>query len=107
MDLEFLRHLYFWRPLSRQPSPAFLLGAGAAFWFVIMVGADFYLGRVPTLRDVADYLAVSLIMSPLGGLVIALKGGWIQQRYGRQLLLGIVVIVVVGILAAWLIGLAA
>ena len=107
MDLEFLRHLHFWRPVSRQPGRALLLGAGTAFWFVVMVGSDLYLDRVPTLREVGDYLALSLAMSPLGALVIALKGGWIQQRYGRQLLIGLVIVVVVGILAAWLMSAAA
>ena len=69
-----------------------------------MVGSDVYLDRVPTLREVAGYLALSLVLSPLGALIIALKGGWIQQRVGRQLAIGIVIVVVVGILAAWLIG---
>lgn len=107
MDLEFLRHLYFWRPVTRQPGPALLLGAGTAFWFVVLVGGDLYLDRVPTLREVAGYLALSLAMSPLGASLIALKGGWGQERYGRELVIGIVVVVVVGILAVWLIGAAA
>jgi hypothetical protein len=107
MDLEFLRHLYFWRPVSRQPGRALLLGAGTAFMFIVMLGSDLYLDRVPTLREVAGYLALSLVLSPLGALVIALKGGWIHQRYGWQLVIGLVVVVVVGILVAWLIGAAA
>src|SRR5687768_7325607 len=106
MDLDFLRHFYFWRPISRQPGRALLLGAGTALMFVTMVGSEFYLGRVPSLREVAEYFALSLVMAPLGALVIALKGGWIQQRYGPQLLRGLIVVVVLGILVAWLIGLA-
>jgi hypothetical protein len=107
MDLEFLQHFYFWRPVLRQPGPALLLGAGTAFWFVVVVGGDLYLDRIPTLRELADYLAFSLVMSPVGASLIALKGGWGQQRIGRQFLIGSAVVVVVGTLATWLIGMAA
>lgn len=72
--------------------------------FIVLVGGDLYRDRVPTLREVAGYLALSLVMSPLGASLIALKGGWGQQRIGRQFVIGIVVVVVVGLLAAWLIG---
>lgn len=102
MDLEFLRHFFFWRRVSREPGPALLLGAGTAFCFVVMVGGDVYLDRIPTLREVAGYLASSLVMSPVGASLIAVKGGWGQQRIARQFVIGIVVVVVVGLLATWL-----
>jgi hypothetical protein len=69
-----------------------------------MVGGDLYLDRVPTLLDVASYLASSLVMSPVGASLIGVKGGWGEQHIDRPFVIGIVVVVVVGMVAAWLIG---
>lgn len=66
---------------NRELTPAQTLGvflaAGWIFFFIIVVGGDLYsYGRWPTPRTMVEHAAGALVLSPLGALVIALKGGW-------------------------------
>jgi hypothetical protein len=100
--LTFLRRTAAQQLTHRQTIGVFL-AAGWLFCFVMMVGAEFYASRTPTLKEVGGYAFLSAVLSPMGAIAIALKGGWLQNRYGKQIALALVAVVLLGILAAWII----
>jgi hypothetical protein len=83
-----------------RPNRAIIVGAGALLVFVILVGADFYTGQAPTVRDIVGYAAISAVLSPLGAVAIASQGGLTRDERGpTRVPMFVVVVVMLAMLA--------
>jgi hypothetical protein len=96
------------RELTRkQTILAFLIG-GWFFFMIVFVGSDLYsFGRLPPTNELLRYFLLAVALSPLGALVVGLKGGWIQEYLGLgRVLVFLLAVVFLGIIAAFMVKMA-